>query len=334
MLPADGAAVALWLILAAAVLGCAIMHRQRLVALVLTGVAGLVTALVFLHFSAPDLALTQISVEVVSPVLMLLALALLPKTTPRESRPGRRARDVALALAAGVGITALAYAVMTRDPETIAWYYLANSLSAGGGANVVNVILVDFRGFDTYGEITVLAIAALGVAALSAGARRGCAPEGFTAPSLSRPMRPLILRVAAQWLLPLTLLVSVFIFMRGHDRPGGGFVAGLITAVALLTQYIALGFDTASARIPINYERAIGTGLVLACATGLAACLFGAPFLTSAHGNLQLPLLGVIPVSSATVFDLGVYLTVVGATMLTLARLSGLGVAATAAART
>jgi len=310
--PASPLAVALWLVLAAAAVGTVVAHRNRVLALVFAAVVGLVASLGFVYFSAPDLALTQLSVEVVTTVLLLMALALLPQRTPAESKPARRLRDAGLAILAGAGVTALVYAVLAREADSIASYFLREAVPGGGGSNVVNVILVDFRGFDTLGEITVLGIAALGAAAVLGGlrVRRDAAPP-----------TPLLLSVAAHWLLPLALLVSAFIFLRGHNQPGGGFIAGLVTAIALVIQYMALGQATAEARLRLRYDRAIGAGLLVAGATGAAAWLFGAPFLTSAHGHPVLPLLGEVPLASAAVFDLGVYLTVVGATMLAIAAL-------------
>jgi multicomponent K+:H+ antiporter subunit A len=192
----------------------------------------------------------------------------------------------------------------------------------GGGTNVVNVILVDFRGYDTFGEITVLGIAALGVLALMEGmrTRRPLAdPDG-------RPWtfaaQPLLLRVAASLVLPLALVFTLYIFMRGHNLPGGGFIAGLITAVALVLQFMALGQSKAEALLRADGGRRfvvwIGAGLGIAGLTGVAAFLFGRPVRTSAHGRPHVPLLGELPFASAALFDLGVYLTVVGATLLTI----------------
>jgi multicomponent K+:H+ antiporter subunit A len=212
--------------------------------------------------------------------------------------------------------------LLTRGHESISWYFLDNALPLGGGSNVVNVILVDFRGYDTYGEITVLAIAAIGVLALM---------EGMTA---RRPLadgagrrwtfvdQPLLLRVAASVVLPVALVFSVYIFMRGHNMPGGGFIAGLITSVALVLQLMAMGQARAEAMLRAHggrrFVRWIGTGLGIAGLTGAGAFVFGKPFLTSAHGNPTLPLLGELPLASAALFDLGVYFTVVGATLLTI----------------
>jgi multicomponent K+:H+ antiporter subunit A len=307
------------LLLAVAAVGCVAWHRQRLVAVILLSVVGLLVSLAFLTYSAPDLALTQLSVEVVTTVLMLMALTRLPQSSPRESSPGRRARDAALAALVGVGAAGVALAVMTRPLETISWYFMDHSVPLGGGRNVVNVILVDFRGYDTFGEITVLAIAALGMAALLDGLRLTRAGgDGLLRPSSP----PLLFVVSVRWLLPLAIAVPVYVLFRGHNAPGGGFVAGLITAVALVMVQMAHGFAWATARLPVDYARLAATGLLVAGATGAAAWCVGHPFLTSAHAEPVVPLLGRLPLASAAVFDVGVYLAVVGATMLMLASLA------------
>jgi multicomponent K+:H+ antiporter subunit A len=321
LLPVAPLAAVAWLALAAGALGAVVWHRERLVAVIAAGVVGLVVSLGFLYFSAPDLALTQLSVEVVSTVLLLMALAVLPPTTPRESSPARRRRDAALAGLAGAGVALIAFAAMTRDPDTMSWYFVEHSVPRGGGANMVNVILVDFRGFDTYGEITVLAIAALGVAALMAGVRArrpGADPAGRP---WAAQVYPPLFAVAARWLLPFAVLVSAYIFFRGHNAPGGGFIAGLVTAVALVMQYMAHGFAPTARRVGGGYARLAAAGLLVAGLTGIGAWFFGAPFLTSAHGHPVLPLVGEVPLASAVLFDLGVYLTVVGGTLAAIAAL-------------
>jgi multicomponent K+:H+ antiporter subunit A len=321
LLPASPLAVVLWLLLLVALVLIVREHHQRFRAVVLVGVVGLVTSLSFIGLSAPDLALTQLSVEVVSTVLLLMGLALLPATSPRESTSTRRGRDALLALAGGGGMGWLAWLVMTRDHDSISWYFLEKSLPAGGGTNVVNVILVDFRGYDTFGEITVLGIAALGVYALMQGMRTR--REGADAQGLpwTFAQQPLLLRVAASLVLPLALVFTLYIFMRGHNLPGGGFIAGLITAVALVLQFMALGQARAEAmlraRLGRRFVQWIGAGLGIAGLTGIGAFVWGRPFLTSAHGHPHVPVLGELPLASAALFDLGVYLTVVGATLLT-----------------
>jgi multicomponent K+:H+ antiporter subunit A len=309
-------AVMVWVIAVVAALAAVVMHRQRITAVILVGVVGLTTALTFAYFSAPDLALTQLSVEVVSTALLLMALALLPQVGPKESSNGRRMRDIALAVLAGVGVTALMWAVLTRPLESIAWYYLAESMPKGGGTNVVNVILVDFRGFDTFGEIIVLGIAAIGALSLMDGLKMD---RKLSTSFLS----PVLLGVAARLLLPFALLVSVYIFLRGHNLPGGGFIAGLVTSVALVMQYMAGGLVATSEKLRMNFPKVIGSGVLIAGFTGLGSFVFGSAFLTSAFGHPIIPFIGEVPLASAAAFDVGVFLTVVGATMLTISALSG-----------
>ncbi|AAZ96450.1 NADH dehydrogenase (quinone) [Thiobacillus denitrificans ATCC 25259] len=299
-------------------------HRQRLVALITLGVVGLVVALIFVKFSAPDLALTQLSVEVVTIVLLLLALYFLPERAARERDAARLWRDGALALVAGGGAALLAWAVLTRPYETIAGYFIANSVPGGGGKNVVNVILVDFRGYDTLGEITVLALAGLGIYALLDTLRLDAPDRDSAGRAWDRDRHPLIMATLSRLLLPLALLVAVFILLRGHNQPGGGFIAGLVTAVALILQYLARGSTHLHERFPASTQPLIAAGLGLATLTGLASWAFGYPFLTSTFGHLVWPVVGDFELASAMAFDLGVFLVVVGATLLILVKLGAL----------
>ncbi|MDX9838003.1 MAG: monovalent cation/H+ antiporter subunit A [Azoarcus sp.] len=329
LLAATPIAIVGWILLMGACIAVVLMHRQRLLALVVVGVVGLMVSIGFVYFSAPDLALTQISVEVVTVILMLLALNFLPKQSPRESSTGRRLRDGVLAVAAGLGVGGAAWAVLTRDFETLSGYYLEQAVPGGGGTNVVNVILVDFRGFDTFGEIIVLGIAALSIFALldglmaSAAGRRLQSWEPDQARAADR--HPMMLAVATRAMLPLALMVGVYIFLRGHNVPGGGFIAGLVVAVALIVQYMASGFGWAAQRMKMDYHGLVGTGVLVAAATGLGALVVGYPFLTSTVWHFDLPLIGELHIASAMFFDTGVFLVVVGATMLALANLSRVG---------
>ena len=312
-------AIVLWLTLFS---GCWMLlwfHHERIKAVLISGAIGLVVTLAFVTLSAPDLALTQITVDVVTTVLLLMSLSLLPQLTPYESRRSRRWRDAMLAIMGGLGIGWITWLVLTRDHNSISWFFMQQALPLGGGSNVVNVILVDFRGFDTFGEITVLGIAALGALSLMDGMRAHgtTMTQGLTYrfnPS------PLLFRIAGSWVLPLALVVSVYIFMRGHNYAGGGFIAGLITSMALIIQYMALGQDQAEKMLKAKsgrlYEIWIGAGLSIAGLTGIGAWFWTRPFLTSAHFYISPPLLGKIHLASAALFDLGVYITVVGATML------------------
>jgi multicomponent K+:H+ antiporter subunit A len=313
------------LILAVAAISSVLLHRQRLIALVLISVVGLIVSLAFVRFSAPDLALTQILVEMVTTVLLLLALYFLPQQTPAESSAGRRLRDAFLAILAGLGVAALTWGVLTRPYETIADYFLANSLPKGGGANVVNVILVDFRGFDTLGEISVLAIAALGIYALLDGLRLQTPDSSPLGGAWAGDRYPRIMQVISRSVFPLILLVAIYLFLRGHQLPGGGFIAGLVTALALILQYLADGIQWTQARIKLHYPSVIALGLSITLLTGLGSWALGYPFLTSTFIHLDWPVLGDIELASALAFDLGVYLTVVGVVMLILVTLGNLG---------
>ncbi|MBK6454435.1 MAG: monovalent cation/H+ antiporter subunit A [Proteobacteria bacterium] len=322
--PPDALAVALTAALAIAAIAATALHTQRLLALVLIGVVGLVVSLVFVRFSAPDLALTQLLVEIVTVLLLLLALYFMPAESPRESSRFRRVRDTMVAVAVGLGAGLLAWALLTRPFSTIAWYYLEHAKPQGGGYNVVNVILVDFRGFDTLGEITVLGIAAVAILALLQELRLVAPQRDWDGRPWAVERHPLMLRVLARPLLPLALLVSVYLFLRGHNAPGGGFIAGLVTGTAILLQYVAYGSDWARERLPWNYSTAIALGLLLATATGLASWAFGAPFLTSTFGYLHWPVVGEFELASAMVFDLGIYVVVVGVVMVIVGRLGAL----------
>ncbi|RLL47690.1 monovalent cation/H+ antiporter subunit A [Acinetobacter cumulans] len=312
-------AIVLWLLLFSACWMMLWFHHERIKAVLISGAVGLVVTMVFVCFSAPDLALTQITVDVVTTVLLLMSLSLLPQLTPYESSVSRRWRDALIAIAGGAGIAWISWLILTRDHNSISWFFMQQSIPLGGGTNVVNVILVDFRGFDTFGEITVLGIAAIGTLCLMDGMRtHGTSiTQGLTYrfnPS------PLMFRITASWILPLALVISLYIFLRGHNLPGGGFIAGLITSLAFVIQYIALGQDHAEKLLRAKsgrlYEVWIGIGLVIAGLTGIGAWFFGRPFLTSAHFYVSPPLIGEMHLATAALFDVGVYITVVGATML------------------
>ena len=316
---APALAIVLWLLLFSSCWMMLWFHHERIKAVLISGAIGLVVTMVFICFSAPDLALTQITVDVVTTVLLLMSLSLLPQLTPYESSVSRRWRDALIAIGGGLGIAWITWLILTRDHNSISWFFMQQSIPLGGGTNVVNVILVDFRGFDTFGEITVLGIAGIGALCLMDGMRT----HGTTmTQGLSYRFNPspLMLRISASWILPIALVVSLYIFLRGHNLPGGGFIAGLITALSLIIQYMALGQDHAEQLLKAKsgrlYEIWIGTGLVIAGLTGLGAWFWGRPFLTSAHFYVSPPILGEMHLATAALFDVGVYITVVGATML------------------
>ena len=331
--PIDGLSLLLTLLTVAITLAATWLRRKRLIALIMVSVVGLVVSLAFLRLSAPDLALTQLSVEVVTMLLLMLAMYFLPGKGVIESSRWEISRDVFLSLSIGVGIGLLALLAMTTPIPSISTWLLDNSVSGGGGHNVVNVILVDFRGFDTLGEISVLAIAAAGIYALLKNLTLRLPDADTEGRRWATDRYPMMLSVIARSFLPIALLAALFILVRGHNMPGGGFIAGLITAIALVLQYVAHGARWIHQRIPENYHPLLSAGVLLATLTGLASLLFGYPFLTSAFGHFSLPLIGEIELASAMLFDVGVYLTVVGATLLILAKLGKLSAAGASAAQ-
>ncbi|QJY32875.1 monovalent cation/H+ antiporter subunit A [Diaphorobacter sp. JS3050] len=345
-LPLSPAFVLIWALgMVCAVASAWQAKYHRLAALTLMGGAGLCVCITFLWFSAPDLALTQLAVELVTTILILLGLRWLPKRD--ESLPAspasaalartRRVRDLLLAVAAGGGMAWLAFAMMSRPfAQSTSTFFLERALTEGGGTNVVNVMLVDFRGFDTFGEIVVLGIVALTVYALLRRFRPAVEtmdlpeqqrylpadlqtdllnPRNATDTAVGYLMVPAVL---VRLLLPFSALVAFYLFMRGHNQPGGGFVAGLVFSVGLVLQYIISGTSWVEAHLPLYPRRWIASGLLLALGTGLGAVALGYPFLTSHTAHLHLPLIGDLHVASAMFFDMGVFALVVGSTLLIL----------------
>jgi multicomponent K+:H+ antiporter subunit A len=343
----DPAMVLVWLAGSAGAVGAAWQAKyHRLVALILLGGAGLATCITFAWFSAPDLALTQLVVEVVTTILILLGLRWLPKRfedmnlgpAPFTTRL-RRSRDAAIAVIVGAGLATLAYAVMVLPiGDTVGSFFLERAYAEGGGRNVVNVILVDFRGFDTLGEIGVLCIVALTVFALLLRFRP--ATESLEAPEQQRfqnafdddhPDRKkgdsiteylLVPSVIMRWMFPVIGMLAAFLFFRGHDLPGGGFAAGIAMSIAFILQYMAGGTRWVEERLRIHPLRWMAIGLTVATATGLGAWVFGYPFLTSHSQYISLPVIGKIPLATAILFDLGVFALVLGATVLILIALA------------
>ncbi|QQQ19929.1 monovalent cation/H+ antiporter subunit A [Brevundimonas vitis] len=339
----------LWLIGCACAVGAAWQAKyHRLAAVILMGAAGLVSCLTFVWLSAPDLAVTQLLVEIVTTVLLLLGLRWLPKrldflppsSANRAQSRRRRRLDLMIATAAGAGVALTAFAVMTipRDLTSISTFFIEHSYEQGGGRNIVNVLLVDFRAFDTFGEITVLGIVGLTIFALLRRFRP--APDSLPQPdqqvrqnanddlrdnhspgtTLSDAM--LIPRVVMNGLFPVILVLSTHLFLRGHDLPGGGFAAGVALSIAFILLYMGSGARWVEDRLRVRPLSWVGIGLLLACLTGAGSWLFGYPFLTSYFQYVDLPVVGRLPMATAVLFDLGVVVLVLGATLLILIALA------------
>ncbi|TCI00035.1 monovalent cation/H+ antiporter subunit A [Roseococcus sp. SYP-B2431] len=328
--PVDPVVALMWLMGGACAVAAAYQAKyHRFAAVMLLGGAGLVTSLTFVWFSAPDLAVTQLLVEIVSGVLLLLGLRWLPRRIEIAGSGEllarlRRLRDFAIAVAAGAGLTAISYATMTRaSPDGISRHFLERAYTEGGGTNVVNVILVDFRGFDTMGEIVVLGIVALTVFALLRRFRP--APESVGVPDQQQGEARDWLAIPAvtmRLLFPVIVAVAIYLLLRGHDQPGGGFAAGLMLAIGILLQYMAGGTRWVEDHLRVLPLRWMGVGLLLAAGTGAAAIAFGRPFLTSYFAYADLGVLGKLPLATAVIFDLGVFALVFGATVLILIALA------------
>ena len=347
-LPFEPAFALLW----ALGMGCALATAwqakyHRLAALTLLGATGLITCITFLWFSAPDLALTQLAVETVTTLLILLGLRWLPKrheelrhtlaASVRRRAARRRARDFALAMAAGSGMALLSFAMLSRPfPRSTSTFFLEHALTGGGGVNVVNVMLVDFRAFDTFGEVVVVGVVALTVYALLRRFRpaiemldlppqQRALPADLDTdlinPRLAADTAVGYLRVPAvlvRLLLPFATLVAVYLFLRGHNAPGGGFVSGLVFSAAIVLQYTISGTQWVEAHFTLYPRRWMAAGLLTSLATGLGSLVWGYPFMTTHTAHLTLPLLGEVHVASAMFFDTGVFALVVGATLLIL----------------
>ncbi|WP_224365353.1 monovalent cation/H+ antiporter subunit A [Hyalangium versicolor] len=350
LVPVSPVFIVLWVAGGVAAVGAAWQAKfHRLAALMLSGTAGAVSCVTFIWFSAPDLALTQLIVEVVMTLLILLGLRWLPPREPargvydahtRRIARGRRTRDFLVAVSAGGGMAILAYAVMTRELPERTSFFLENALSGGGGRNVVNVMLVDFRGFDTFGEGVVLSLVALTVYALLRRFRP--APEVMALPpqqqALPKDLQTdlvnprtardtavgylMVPAVLVRLLLPVSGVVATFFFLRGHNEPGGGFVAGLVMSVGFLLQYIVSGTEWVEQRLHLAPRALIGVGLLLALGTASGAFVAGYPLLTSHTFHLSVPVLGELHIGSAMFFDLGVFCLVLGSTLLILVALA------------
>lgn len=297
-------------IVAAAVI--TVLGKRRLATVIATSVIGYGVAFLFVIQGAPDLALTQLLFETLLLVLFVLVLRFLPVTFAERGGWWWRGLRATLAVAVGAFTASAAlFAGAARRTEPISIEYLRRALPEGDGRNVVNVILVDFRAFDTFGEIVVLTAATLGVMGLVRAARRGRGEprESRTAP----PYRPSpILDAAAGMLFHTVLLYSIVLLVVGHDRPGGGFIGGLVGGAAFILLYLAGGAPRVRRVEAAPPEFLLGAGITLAAATGASSWLGGRDFLESTSFALDLPVLGTLEFDSVFFFDLGVYLVVLG----------------------
>ncbi|SDT17939.1 multisubunit sodium/proton antiporter, MrpA subunit /multisubunit sodium/proton antiporter, MrpB subunit [Microlunatus soli] len=315
--------------------------RGRMKAILLVGVTGYGVAFLFLLHGAPDLALTQVLVETVT--LIVLALVLRKLGPYFSDRPLASTRWWRLILSLGVGsVAALAglVAASNRTAEPVSARFAKFAYEFGYGKNVVNVTLVDIRAWDTLGEISVLMVAATGVASLiflgirqpvSRPRRRPVEPgEEHTTwlrgqHSLSPYSRSVVFEVMTRLLFPVMILCSLYLLFTGHNAPGGGFAAGLITGLALAVRYLAGGAGELVEAAPVDAGKVLGLGLVVSVLSAVAPMPFGGRILESYAVDLHLGVLGDVHLVTSMFFDIGVYLVVVGV-MLDLIRSLGAGV--------
>ncbi|WP_250446426.1 DUF4040 family protein [Actinotalea sp. C106] len=319
--PTDWLLVALILVAVTAV----VVTRSRLAAVALVGVAGFAVALWFLLLGGFDLALTQLLVEILTVVVAVLVLRRLPRTfhpTPRARRLGAGVVAVIMGVAAGLAAFSL---TGRREMSPASEYFLRNAEEDTGGTNVVNTILVDFRALDTLGELTVLGVTGLIIIGVLESARlnHGRLPEkvaGFAQNVVfSARENSLIMRTVARGLGPVLALLSLYLLLRGHSAPGGGFIAALVGGAGFALAYLAAP-AAARARIRLPYPRLIAAGIAVAGASGILGYLEGS-FLRPLHLDIPLPGDGYYHFTTALVFDVGVYLAVIGVLLTALNRL-------------
>lgn len=328
------------------------MSGKRFAAALLVGVTGYGMAALFAFHGAPDLALTQVLVETVTLIAFVLVLRRLPARLGKVA--GRANRIVRASVGAAVGLMmagVVLVALAAREAQPISLLLPDLAYNIGHGSNIVNVVLVDIRGWDTLGELTVVIAAATGVASLvflrsrsdnlpriplearRRGLRHRLHPvretvaaeftRGVEKPStrnawllaglkLAPENRSILLEVVIRLLFHAIVVVSVFILFAGHNAPGGGFAGGLVAGLALAGRYLAGGRYELGAAAPIDAGKLLGFGLILAAGTATVPLFFGQEALQSSWFEATIPWLGQIEFSTSTVFDIGVYLVVIG----------------------
>lgn len=330
----------------------AMVARKRFMIIMLVSVTGYGLAAIFALQGAPDLALTQLLVESILLVAMVLGLRVLPSRL--EGSRGRNDRWARAILAISFGLVMMwvaATAMASRVADPISLDMPEMAYERGGGSNIVNVLLVDIRAWDTFGELTVLAAAATGVASLvfiqqrdrrrrqlgdvadgSVGRVRATArgvDSGELATmrrfasverdawlvagrTLAPERRSIIFEVVTRLIFHAIIVLSIYLLLAGHNSPGGGFAGGLIAGLALTIRYLAGGRYELEQALPVPAGVVLGSGLAIAAVSGIVPLFFGGQVFQSFDAEFTLPLFGDIHAVSSTVFDVGVYLVVIG----------------------
>ncbi|WP_084361386.1 Na+/H+ antiporter subunit A [Herbiconiux solani] len=341
----------------AAVMAARATHR--LAAVLLVGATGFGLVALFAFHGAPDLALTQALVETVTVVVFVLVLRRLPQKIAQHNKPVRQGRRILIGTLVGVTMGLVGFiALGARQAGGLGDELARLALEEGHGKNVVNVMLVDIRAWDTMNELSVLVVVATGVASLifvtgrnftiprlresrgrrQATNRRDLVADPHTADAspddrqhswllggrtLSPENRSLILEVLVRLVFHPAIVVSIFLLFAGHNLPGGGFAAGVLAGLALIARYLAGGRYELGETIPIGPGILLGVGMLLATGTAVGSLFAGADILTSAYFETDVPLLGHISFGTSTIFDVGVYLVVIGVILDILRALGG-----------
>ncbi|MBT2502449.1 Na+/H+ antiporter subunit A [Curtobacterium sp. ISL-83] len=307
--------------------------KTRFAAAVLVGVTGYGISVLFVLHGAVDLALTQLVVETVTLIAFVLVLRRLP---PRIATANPSRFRVVRALFAGLaGLTLAVVVIVAASARTARQLWLdlpALTKSFGHGLNVVNVALVDLRGWDTLGELTVVVAAATGVASLIfvnsredtlprlrdmrdrvPNERADGEPRAWLPTSAAIPTgRSALLDVVVRLLFHGLIVLSVYLLFAGHNAVGGGFAGGLVAGIALAARYLAGGPAELGAAAPVRAGRLLGLGVAIAAITAIVPMSFGREALYSEFFEATVPVLGHVEFVTATFFDIGVYLVVIG----------------------
>jgi multicomponent Na+:H+ antiporter subunit A len=281
--------------------------KSTMAAVLSLGVVGYGVAVTFLLYGSPDLAMTQFSVETLTVIIYVLVFRHF-RNLGTLSPPIERTRDLLIGAGNGVLIGALVLSVSTTATAArLREYFVEFAPTLAHGRNIVNVILVDFRAFDTLGEITVLATAAIGVRALI---RVVTGQPGAAPPSDATMVTSAIFRTGVRLLMPLMLLFALFLLVRGHNDPGGGFVGGLVAAAAFALFMIAYGVERARRLLRVHPMTLLGGGLLVAFISGVPALIAGQPFMTSQW------MLEPVAIGTPVLFDIGVFGVVTGVVLM------------------
>ncbi|CAN7263407.1 Na+/H+ antiporter subunit A [Knoellia sp. LjRoot47] len=316
-----------------------VRSRRRLRAVLLLGVTGYGTALLFVAHGAPDLALTQVLVETFSVVTFVLVMRRLPPFF--SDRPFTSARRIRVAVGCLVGLAVGGYALMAANARTarpVGLDFAEPAYDYGGGNNIVNVTLVDIRVWDTFGEIAVLVVAATGVASLiflltdratshrEARRDRASSDAGWLrgAGLIADRRRSVVFEIVARIVFPVLMIFSIYLTFAGHNLPGGGFAGGLIAGLALMVRYLAGGRAELDSAAPVDAGVVLGSGLVIAALSGVVPALLGYNAFQSGIFDVPTGLFGYeVHLVTSLFFDLGVYLVVVGLSLDVLRSLGG-----------